>query len=65
MLWVLLLVLLIVLLVALVGGIAYRGRAGASASPQTTIIESGRGSDTTAGTRRTTVGRTTEIVDDR
>ena len=65
MLWVLLLVLVIVLLAALVGAIAYRGRAGASASPQTTVVESGRPSGATTGTRRTRVRRTTEIVDDR
>jgi len=65
MLWVLLLVLVIVLLVALVGAAVYRGRAGASASPQTTIVESGRGTEAATGSRRTTVSRTTEIVDDR
>lgn len=65
MLWVLLLILVLVLLAALVGGMAYRGRVGAGASPQTTIVESGRRTAATAGRRRTTVSRTTEIVEDR
>ena len=64
MLWILLLV-LVLLVVALVGGFIYRGRAGAGvASPQTTIIERGRGADVSSRTESTTVTRETEIVDE-
>jgi hypothetical protein len=67
MLWILLLLLVVLLLGVLVGGFSYRGRvrggAGA-ASPQTTIIERGRGADVSRRTESTTVTRETEIVDE-
>ena len=67
MLWILLLVLVLLVVAALVGGMSYRGRAGGAAgaaSPQTTIIERGRGADVSRRTESTTVTRETEIVDE-
>lgn len=67
MLWILLLVLALLVVVALVGGMNYRGRAGAgadAASPQTTIIERGHGADVSRRTESTTVTRETEVVDE-
>jgi flagellar basal body-associated protein FliL len=64
MLWILLLILVVVLLAAVIGGIGYRGRAGGTASPQTTIVETGRRGEPRERTQTTTVRRETEIIED-
>jgi flagellar basal body-associated protein FliL len=68
--WIVLLILVVVLLVALAGGMAYRGRgvgpgsgAGAAATPQTTIVETGRPTETRR-TESTTVTRETETIEE-